>query len=364
MNLKDKAKLLPQSPGIYIMRDSLNNIIYVGKSKNLRKRVYSYFIKSNNVTSKVEKLMKNIKDFQYICTDTELEALLLECTFIKYIKPQYNRLMKNYERYVYIQIDIEDQYPIIKLSSEIIEDNSLYYGPFINYNRIFKFLEGLNEILPLIKCNNYLKEKITCINYAMGKCEGPCIKNVSSKEYKKHINRVINFFHGEKDLIKELEKFMKEYSETLEFEKAKIFKDYIDVFNSVFKEYKHILRLNNYNKFIIIDYIKNSIFKVIFINNHNIEYVDTINMNNMDKKDLEEYFKNIYFKFYLINNKESKNIVTKEFIDYVHIIFSYINMKKEDIVYGNIEEDDNIRDLGEKSLKWSNYIIDKLNKFI
>jgi excinuclease ABC subunit C len=364
LNLKDKAKLLPQSPGIYIMMDSLNNIIYIGKSKNLRKRVYSYFIKSNNLSSKVEKLIKNVKDFQYICTDTELEALLLECTFIKYIKPQYNKLMKNYERYVYIQIDTEDQYPTIKLTSEIIKDNSLYYGPFINYNRILKFLEGLNEILPLIKCNNYLRQKTTCINYDLGKCEGPCIKNISSKQYKKYINKVINFFHGEKKLIKELEKLMKEYSKTLEFEKAKIFKEYIDVFNNIFKEYKHILRLNNYNKFIIIDYIKNSTFKVIFINNNNIEYVDTININTMSKKVLQEYFKNIYFKFYLINNKRSKNIVTKEFVDYVHIIFSYINMKKKDIVYRNIEDNNNICDLEEEFLKWSDYIIEKLNKFI
>ncbi|KEI96620.1 GIY-YIG nuclease [Clostridium botulinum A2B3 87] len=365
MNLKDKAKLLPQSPGIYIMRDSLSNIIYVGKSKNLRKRVYSYFIKQNNATSKIEKLIKNIKDFQYICTDTELEALLLECTFIKCIKPQYNRLMKNHERYIYIQINIKDQYPIIKVASEIKDDNYLYYGPFINYNRILKFVEGLNEILPLIKCNNYLKHKSTCINYAIGKCKGPCIENISSKQYKKYIDKVISFFQGEKDLIILLEKYMREYCETLEFEKAKIFKDYIDVFNSVFQEYRHIVRLNNYNKFIIVDITRKNISKVIFINNHNIEYIDTINIDIMSKKNLEEYFKDIYLRFYLIShNKESKNIVSKEFIDYVHIIFSYINMKKEDIVYSNIEQDDNVCDLEEKSLKWSNYIIDKLNKFI
>ncbi|AVQ47368.1 GIY-YIG nuclease family protein [Clostridium botulinum] len=365
MNLKDKAKLLPQSPGIYIMRDSLSNIIYIGKSKNLRKRVYSYFIKSNNITSKVEKLVKNIKDFQYICTDTELEALLLECTFIKHIKPQYNRLMKNHERYVYIQINIEDKYPIIKVVSEIIDDNSLHYGPFISYNRILKFIEGLNEILPLIKCNNYLKHKSTCINYAIGKCEGPCIESISSKQYKKYVDKVISFFHGEKDLIILLEKAMIEYSQTLEFEKAKIFKEYIDVFSSVFQEYKHIIPLNNYNKFIIIDATRKNIFKVIFINNHNIEYIDTITTDNISKENLEEYFKNIYLGFYLINhNNKSKNIVNKEFIDYVHIIFSYIDMKKEDIVYSNIEQDDNVCDLGEKSLKWSNYMIDKLNKFI
>ncbi|NEZ54038.1 nucleotide excision repair endonuclease, partial [Clostridium botulinum F str. Langeland] len=105
--------------------------------------------------------------------------------------------------------------------------------------------------------------------------------------------------------------------------------------------------------------------RVIFIKNHNIEYIDTINIDIMSKKNLEEYFKDIYLRFYLIShNKESKNIVSKEFIDYVHIIFSYINMKKEDIVYSNIEQDDNVCDLEEKSLKWSNYIIDKLNKFI
>lgn len=106
--------------------------------------------------------------------------------------------MKNHERYIYIQINIKDQYPIIKVASEIKDDNYLYYGPFINYNRILKFVEGLNEILPLIKCNNYLKHKSTCINYAIGKCKGPCIENISSKQYKKYIDKVISFSGGKR----------------------------------------------------------------------------------------------------------------------------------------------------------------------
>ncbi|EJO5348394.1 GIY-YIG nuclease family protein [Clostridium botulinum] len=365
MNLKEKSKLLPQSPGIYIMRDSLNNIIYVGKSKNLRKRVYSYFIKSNNVNSKIEKLVKNIKNFQYICTDTELEALLLECSFIKYIKPQYNRLMKNHERYGYIKINIQDKYPIIKVVSEITDRESIYYGPFINYNRILKFVEGLNEIFPLVKCNNYTKNTSTCINYAIGKCNGPCVGGITSEEYKQYIDKVINFFNGKEDLIILLEKSMRHNSENLQFEKAKIFKEYIEVFNSVIKEYKNIIRLNKYENFIIIDATEKNILKVIFINNHSIKYIDTISIKNIPKNYLKEYFKDIYLRVYLSNSsKQLKHMVSKEFIDYVHIIFSYINAKKEAILYSNIDQGNSECDLEEKSLKWANYIIDKLYKFI
>lgn len=365
MNLKDKSKLLPQSPGIYIMKDSLGNIIYVGKSKNLRKRVYSYFIKLNNASSKVEKLVKNIKDFQYICTDTELEALLLECTFIKNIKPQYNRLMKNHEKYVYIQINNKDKYPIIKVVSEMIDENVLYYGPFISYNRTLRFVNGVNEILPIIKCENYEKNKSACINYAIGKCSGPCIGEITSSHYKKYIDKIINLFHGKKDLIILLEKSMREYSENLDFEKAQIFKGYIDTFMGVYEEHKHIVKLNNYNKLIVVDVSKKSVLKVIFINNHSIEYINTINIDNMSEHYIKEYFKDLYLSTYLTNNyKDSKSIVSKEFIDYAHIIFSYINMKKEDIIYSNIEQGDSACDLVEKSLKWSNYMIDKLHKFI
>lgn len=139
MDLKEKVKKLPSSPGVYLMKDSLNNVIYVGKSKNLKNRVGSYFINSKSHSPKILKLVQNLKDFEYKITDTEFEAFLLECELIKKIKPAYNRLMKNPKSYSYIKIILNEKYPSIEISHESNEtDGNIYFGPYSRKNIVEK----------------------------------------------------------------------------------------------------------------------------------------------------------------------------------------------------------------------------------
>lgn len=143
IDLKEKVKKLPSSPGVYLMKDSLNNVIYVGKSKNLKSRVGSYFINSKSHSPKILKLVQNLKDFEYKITDTEFEAFLLECELIKKIKPAYNRLMKNPKSYSYIKIVLNEKYPNIEISHESNEesnemDGNIYFGPYSRKNIVEK----------------------------------------------------------------------------------------------------------------------------------------------------------------------------------------------------------------------------------
>ncbi|UPA32314.1 GIY-YIG nuclease family protein [Terrisporobacter glycolicus] len=201
MNLKDKINKIPESPGIYIMKDDYNNVIYVGKSINLKSRVKSYFRENLNRSRKIERMVKSIKDIDYITTDTELDALLLECDYIHNIRPMYNTLMNNYEQYKYIKLNV-NSLNLIHIVDEQ-DDHSTYFGPFSMNKRLFTLRDFLLDYFKLPTCNT----KTKCIRYNIEKCMGPC--RVNTKEKYEEIYRVLkNTFEGKDDLIKELENEM------------------------------------------------------------------------------------------------------------------------------------------------------------
>lgn len=220
--IKDKVYGLPASPGVYKMLDMYGNIIYIGKAKNLKNRVSSYFLNTEKLP-KVSQMVENVFDFEYIITLSELEALNLESNLIHKHQPFYNILLKDGKAFPYIKIDIKNDFPKVTVTRKILKDNALYFGPYFNKisaNELFKII---NNTFKLRDCNLNMKSAVNreCLNYHINNCIAPCTGRCSKEEYKLEVDRVINFLKGDLSYAKSvLENKMKVYAEMEMFERA------------------------------------------------------------------------------------------------------------------------------------------------
>ena len=222
-HIENKLKLLPDLPGCYMMKDINSRIIYVGKAKNLKNRVRSYFKSSHE--GKTAKLVSEIRDFETIITSTDKEAFLLEITLIQKHKPYYNIKLKRGTGYPYIKIT-HDKDPQLKIVSQVKKDGGYYFGPYPNVYAATETLQLLQKVYPLRRCNGY--QKRPCLYYHMGQCLGACFKEVPQSEYEKQIKKIKSFLNGNVSKIKkELEQKMETASENLEFERAAEIRDQI-----------------------------------------------------------------------------------------------------------------------------------------
>ncbi len=222
-HIENKLKLLPDLPGCYMMKDINSRIIYVGKAKNLKNRVRSYFKSSHE--GKTAKLVSEIRDFETIITSTDKEAFLLEITLIQKHKPYYNIKLKRGTGYPYIKITHEKD-PQLKIVSQVKKDGGYYFGPYPNVYAATETLQLLQKVYPLRRCNGY--QKRPCLYYHMGQCLGACFKEVPQSEYEKQIKKIKSFLNGNVSKIKkELEQKMETASENLEFERAAEMRDQI-----------------------------------------------------------------------------------------------------------------------------------------
>ena len=187
--LHEKAAKLPMTPGVYIMKDKSNKIIYIGKAKKLKNRVGQYFAFKSSHTPKVAKMVENVHDFDYILTDSEFEALVLECSLIKQHKPKYNILLKDDKGYPYLRLDMRDAYPRITMVSKPADDGAVYYGPFGSRGVTADSMAAINASLMLPVCNKQFPKDIgkgrPCLNYHMNQCAGWCQKGTCQSQYRK-----------------------------------------------------------------------------------------------------------------------------------------------------------------------------------
>ena len=197
-DIQEHLKQLPAEPGVYLMKDKFDNIIYVGKAKILKNRVKRYFQNSKNHSEKVRVMVKNISEFEYIVTDSEMEALILECNLIKKYSPKYNILLKDDKFYPFIKVTIQDDFPRVFVTRNYAKDGSKYFGPYTNVGAVNDTLEIIRNIYPIRNCNVDIPKAIRngarpCLNYHIKKCVGPCTGNVSKEEYRKMIDEIILF---------------------------------------------------------------------------------------------------------------------------------------------------------------------------
>ena len=224
-DIETELKKLPEKSGVYIMKDINDNIIYVGKAISLKRRVKQYFRK-NNKTKRIENMVSLVDHFEYIVTDNEAEALILECNLIKENRPKFNVLLKDDKMYPYIRIDIKSDYPSVYITRNLQKDGARYFGPYANPGAAREMLNFIKEKFKIRQCKNFKSKDRACLNYHIGRCLAPCMKYVSKEEYKKQIEQIVMLLEGKTGVIlKEIEKDMIEASKKLDYEKAAELRD-------------------------------------------------------------------------------------------------------------------------------------------
>ncbi|MDC7290249.1 excinuclease ABC subunit UvrC [Blautia schinkii] len=230
--IEEELKKLPAKPGVYIMHDERDEIIYVGKAVSLKNRVRQYFQSSRNKGAKIEQMVTHIARFEYIITDSELEALVLECNLIKEHRPKYNTMLKDDKSYPFIKVTVNEAYPRVLFSRRMKKDKAKYFGPYTSAAAVKDVIELVKKLYMVRSCNRVLPRDCgkdrPCLYYHMKQCTAPCQGNVTSEEYKKNINRVIRFLNGDfQETIDELTQKMETASEELRFEDAVEYRDLI-----------------------------------------------------------------------------------------------------------------------------------------
>ncbi|NLM75369.1 MAG: excinuclease ABC subunit UvrC [Clostridiaceae bacterium] len=239
--LSETLKNLPELPGVYIMKDSDGEVIYVGKAKILKNRVRSYFQYREDRDAKTLKLVSNVESIEYIVTHTEEEALILENTLIKKHKPKYNILLKDDKTYPYIKITTQEEFPRIEITRQVKNDGAKYFGSFVNVSAVRESLDLLRRLFPIRTCRRQIssdqKKHRPCLYYHIGLCSAPCAGKISKEEYGELVKNAISFLEGRHDdVIKRLNEEMNKFAEELQFEKAAVLRDRIKSINELYKK--------------------------------------------------------------------------------------------------------------------------------
>ena len=234
-NIEEELKKLPGKPGVYLMHDEKDNIIYVGKAISLKNRVRQYFQSSRNKGAKIEQMVSHIRRFEYIVTDSELEALVLECNLIKEHRPKYNTMLMDDKGYPFIKVTVDEEFPRVLLARRVQKDKAKYFGPYTSAGAVKDTIELIRKLYGIRNCNRKLPKDIgkerPCLNYHIKQCKAPCQGYISKETYRESIQEVLRFLSGHYDtVLKELEQKMYDASEKMEFEKAA---EYRELLNSV-----------------------------------------------------------------------------------------------------------------------------------
>lgn len=256
-DIQEQLKKLPAEPGVYLMKDENDKIIYVGKAISLKNRVRQYFQSSKNHSSKVKSMVKNIKSFEYIITDSELEALILECNLIKKYRPKYNVLLRDDKTYPYIKVTVNEDFPRVLKVRRVLRDKAKYFGPYTNVEAVNDTLDVIRNIYPIRTCNVDIERAIKnnmrpCLNLHIKRCVGPCTGNVSKEEYNKMIEEILLFLSGkEETLIEILKEKMNKCSMEFNFEEAAIYRDKIINLQEMMQKQKIDVSTDDINQDII-----------------------------------------------------------------------------------------------------------------
>ncbi len=248
-NIDEELKKLPDSPGVYIMKNKNDEIIYVGKAISLKKRVRSYFQSSKNQHPKVAAMISHIVEFEYIMVDNEVEALVLESNLIKKNRPKYNILLRDDKQYPYIKVTLNEKYPRVIKTRLILKDGARYFGPYPSASAVNDALDTIRNIYPIRTCKLNLEKNMSnfrpCLNYYIGRCLGPCLGNVDEKEYMKMIDEIILFLNNKEDKIIEIiEEKMKESAKKMDFEAAARYRDQANSLRTLQEKQKIITASN------------------------------------------------------------------------------------------------------------------------
>ncbi len=333
-NIEEELKQLPDKPGVYIMKDKDDEIIYVGKAISLKNRVRQYFQSSRNQGLKVKSMVSHIYEFEYIIVDNEVEALILEANLIKKHKPKYNILLRDDKQYPYIKVTLNEKYPRVIKTRQVLKDGAKYFGPYPSATAVNDAIDIIHDIYPIRTCKLNLEKNMgkfrPCLNYHIGKCNAPCLGNVDEEEYLEMINKVIKFLSGRKDdLINIIEEKMINASKYLEFEKASIYRDQINSLKLLQEEQK-IVTSNIIDQDVIgmAKGIEEVCVQVFFIRGGKIIGREHYLMEDMFNTERKEIISSFLKQFYIGSAYVPKEILIEEDIEDLETIEKWLENKR------------------------------------
>lgn len=303
-DIQEELKKVPDNPGVYQMKNQFGEIIYVGKAKNLKKRVRQYFQSKNHIP-KIQAMIKNIAEFEYIIVDNEVEALILEANLIKKYRPKYNTILRDDKQYPYIKISVQEKYPRIYKVREVKKDGAKYFGPYPSAYAVNEIIDMIGSLYKLRKCSLKLdgtkKNQRPCLNYHIGRCTAPCMGNVESKSYKEEVDKAIRFLAGgEEELIKSLTEKMQTSSENLDFEAAAKYRDQIKALELISEKQKIVSANSNLDQDVIGSAlgIEEACIQIFFIRNGKIIGREHYLLTNIENETREEIISSFLSQFY------------------------------------------------------------------
>lgn len=303
-DFKYQLKILPDRPGVYLMKNSLGEIIYVGKAKILKNRVRQYFQSSKNHSEKVKAMVKNIAEFEYIVTDSEMEALILECNLIKKYRPRYNILLKDDKHYPFIKVTINEDFPRIIMTRMKVKDGTKYFGPYPEVSAVYETLDLIKKIFPIRNCKMTIKEgqkKVRpCLNYYIKRCNAPCAGFVTKEEYSVIIKNVLSLLSGRNvEIINDMKRKMDKAAEELEFEKAAAYRDKISACEKILEKQKIIGSNFQDEDFInVFSDGKDSCVQIFFVRTGKIIGREHFTFDNTEGQSSEEIISEFIKEFY------------------------------------------------------------------
>ncbi len=334
-NLKEELKNLPEQPGVYLMHDDTDAVIYVGKAKILKNRVRQYFQNSANHTPKVCAMVSHIAYFEYIVTDSEMEALALECNLIKKYRPKYNILLKDDKNYPYIKVTIQEAYPKILRTRELKNDGAKYFGPYQGGSTVKSMLEMIQKIFKPPTCRRKFPEDIgkgrPCLNYHIKTCFAPCTGEVSREEYRKVFFDICTFLEGRHEkLVSELECEMKKASAEMEFERAAALRDQLRAIHALSEKQKIINVKNQSDADVIaIELLETKAFcEVFFVRAGKVIGRENYRMDQTGEGSAAEILGGFVKQFYAQTNDIPPEILTEYEIEDCDVVSLWLSQKR------------------------------------
>lgn len=338
-DIEEELKKLPAKPGVYIMHDEADTILYVGKAVNLHNRVRSYFRKIHGRGPQIEKMVQQIARFEYIVTDSELEALVLENNLIKENSPKYNTLLKDDKTYPFIKVTVSEEFPRVLFSREMKKDRSRYFGPYTSAGAVKDTIELLNKLFKLRTCNRVLPRDLglerPCLNHHIGQCLAPCQGYINQEEYRKRVDQALDFLGGNYNmLLKDLEKKMQDAAEELNFEEAIRCRDLFESVKSVSQKQK-ITHSDGEDKDVIAmaQDEQDAVIQVFFVRDGKLigrEHYYMTNVSGLPRRDILQQF---IQQFYAGTPFLPRELMLQEAVDDMEVLEQWLSSKRGSRVY-------------------------------
>ncbi|MDM0768919.1 excinuclease ABC subunit UvrC [Clostridium perfringens] len=333
-DFQHQLKILPDKPGVYIMKNSLGEVIYVGKAKVLKNRVRQYFQNSKNHSEKVRAMVKNIAEFEYIVTDSEMEALILECNLIKKYSPRYNIALKDDKFYPFIKITTNEDFPRVYVTRNFAKDGNRYFGPYTNGTAVYEVMGLIKKLFPLRTCKKAIVEggepTRACLNYHINLCKAPCAGYISKAEYWEMINEIINILNGtDTSIIKNFKLEMEKAAEELEFEKAAKIRDRILAIELISEKQKMFTVKEGDEDFIdLYTDEKDGCAQVFFVREGKVTGREHFMIENISDDPVKEVISSFIASFYGGTAQIPKTIYVPEEIEDQELIEKFLTEKR------------------------------------